>query len=125
VLAAARRLRRRDDFTAVVRRGRRGTRGVLVVHLLPERAADLAAPARAGLIIPRAVGSAVERNLVRRRLRHLLRARLAGLPPTTDLVVRAQPGAARRAYGELGDDLDAALGAALATGRRSGRGGRP
>jgi ribonuclease P protein component len=127
LLAAAERLRRRNDFTAAVRRGRRGMRGVVVVHLLESRYGAEPVPvtgavARAGLIVPRAVGSAVERNLVRRRLRHLLRSRLSELPGASDVVVRALPGAARRPYGELGDDLDTAI--AAATRVRSGD-GRP
>jgi ribonuclease P protein component len=68
-------------------------------------------PARAGFVIPRAVGGAVVRNGIRRRLRHLLRDRLPGLPPGTDIVVRVLPPAAGRSYQELRADLDAALGA--------------
>ncbi len=64
---------------------------------------------RAGFVIPRAVGNAVTRNTVRRRLRHLLRDRLPTLPENSLVVVRAMPGAAVRSYRELGRDLDAAL----------------
>jgi len=107
VLPAAARLRRSHDFTTTVRGGRRVARGGLVVHLV-RRYGDLTAP-RAGFVVSRAVGSAVTRNLVVRRLRHLLRDRLDRLPPGTDLVVRALPIAADRPYAELADDLDAAL----------------
>lgn len=67
---------------------------------------------RAGFVVPRTVGKAVDRNKVRRRLRHLIKDRLPGLPPGTSVVVRALPGAAVRGYPELADDLDAALAAA-------------
>jgi ribonuclease P protein component len=67
---------------------------------------------RAGFVVPRTVGKAVDRNKVRRRLRHLIKDRLPGLPPGTSVVVRALPGAAARGYPELADDLDAALAAA-------------
>jgi ribonuclease P protein component len=67
---------------------------------------------RAGFVVSKAVGGAVDRNRVKRRLRHLVRERLAQLPPGTDVVVRALPGAADRRYQSLGDDLDAALAAA-------------
>jgi ribonuclease P protein component len=62
--------------------------------------------------VSKAVGKAVVRNQVRRRLRHLIRERLAGLPAGATVVVRALPGAADRAFPELAADLDAALVAA-------------
>jgi ribonuclease P protein component len=110
VLAADQRLRRRDDFTAAVRMGRRAGRGTLVVHLQLDSPPP--APARAGFVVPRAVGGAVVRNLVRRRLRHLVRERLTELPAGAVLVVRALPGAGGASYAQLGRDLDAALAAA-------------
>ncbi|QOC94532.1 ribonuclease P protein component [Micromonospora craniellae] len=136
MLAAAQRLRRSIDFAAAVRGGRRVGRGTLVVHLtLPVTpgAADVAPePARggaeedsvpvsrAGFVVSKAVGPAVVRNRVRRRLRHLIRERLAALPAGSTLVVRALPAAADVTYQRLGADLDAALAAA-----RAGRGRRP
>jgi ribonuclease P protein component len=143
-LAAAQRLRRRGEFAATVRGGRRAGRGAVVVHLMlpaapatPESTAtptttpvriDLADPAtslgasgaRAGFVVPKSVGGAVVRNKVKRRLRHLIRARLADLPAGTDLVIRALPGAASRSYPEISSDLDAALGAAR-RGKRTQR----
>jgi len=116
VLGADQRLRRREDFTAAVRGGRRAGRGSLVIHLalppadLPETPAP--PPARAGFVVPRTVGGAVIRNRVRRRLRHLLRERLGELPPGTRLVIRALPGADASAYPEMAHDLDLALQAA-------------
>jgi ribonuclease P protein component len=99
-----------------VRGGRRAARGALVVHLtVPDPTGTKpapASPARAGFVVSKAVGVAVVRNLVRRRLRHLVRDRLTVLPAGTTLVVRALPDAAGRGYAELGADLDAALAAA-------------
>jgi ribonuclease P protein component len=78
------------------------------------------APARAGFVVSKAVGNAVVRNRVRRRLRHLVRERLAELPPGSTLVVRALPAAAEASYPRLGADLDAAIAAARTPrGRRS------
>jgi ribonuclease P protein component len=119
VLAASQRLRRRAEFTAAVRTGRRAGRGVLVVHLSLPGPSDRSAraggavrlPARAGFVVPRTVGPAVTRNRVRRRLRHLVRDRLGELPPGAVLVVRALPGAGGVTYAQLGQDLDAALAA--------------
>jgi ribonuclease P protein component len=76
--------------------------------------------ARAGFVVSKAVGGAVVRNKVRRRLRHLVRERLAELPPGASLVVRALPAAATTPYDQLGADLDAALAAARSRRRRSG-----
>jgi len=114
-LATAQRLRRRGEFAATVRAGRRAARGGLVVHLMlpdPTSVPDAAAVARAGFVVPKTVGGAVQRNKVKRRLRHLVRGRIGQLPAGTDLVVRALPGAADRSYQGLSSDLDAALAAA-------------
>jgi ribonuclease P protein component len=126
VLAARQRLRRRSDFAAAIRAGRRAGRGSVAVHLAEPPAGDPAAradqlPARAGFVVSRAVGRAVVRNKVRRRLRHLVRERMAQLPPGTTLVVRALPGAATASYRQLGQDLDHALAAARSRGRRPTR----
>jgi ribonuclease P protein component len=69
------------------------------------------------------VGSAVTRNTVRRRLRHLLRTELDRLSPGTDVVVRVLPEAAERSFDELGRHLREALAAAgrpRPAGRREG-----
>ncbi|MCZ7421756.1 MULTISPECIES: ribonuclease P protein component [unclassified Micromonospora] len=136
MLAAAQRLRRSSDFAAAVRGGRRAGRGALVVHLTVPgtTGSDNAAPkpardgaeadstpvSRAGFVVSKAVGPAVVRNRVRRRLRHLTRERLVDLPAGSTLVVRALPAAADATYQRLGADLEAALDAA-----RSGRTRRP
>lgn len=71
-------------------------------------------------MVSKAVGPAVVRNRVRRRLRHLVRERTTELPAGSTLVVRALPSAAEVSYARLGTDLDAALAAARAArGRRS------
>nr|WP_206324087.1 ribonuclease P protein component [Streptomyces sp. HNM0574] len=107
------RLRRREDFAAAVRRGRRAGRPLLVVHLRsrkdPHVAGGEAPPARAGFVVSKAIGNAVARNLVKRRLRHLVRERLALLPAGSLVVVRALPGAGEAGYDELARDLHTAL----------------
>ena len=57
----------------------------------------------------KAVGGAVIRNKVKRRLRHLMRERVALLPPGSLVVVRALPGAGDADHAQLARDLDAAL----------------
>lgn len=60
-------------------------------------------------MVSRAVGGAVVRNRVARRLRHLVRPRLYRLPAGTLLVLRALPAAATATSAELAEDLDAVL----------------
>jgi len=86
----------------------------MVVHLLvssTERAQPrLPVTPRVGFVVSKAVGPAVTRNLVKRRLRHLARERVTSLPADGMLVVRALPPAALASYDELADELDRCLG---------------
>ncbi|GLF96753.1 hypothetical protein SYYSPA8_20670 [Streptomyces yaizuensis] len=66
----------------------------------------------------KAVGGAVVRNQVKRRLRHLIRDRLAELPPGSLVVVRALPGAGDADHEQLARDLDAAFQRLLGGGVR-------
>ncbi|MFB0625806.1 ribonuclease P protein component [Streptomyces sp. AB3(2024)] len=115
MLSPENRLRRREDFASAVRRGRRAGRPLLVVHLRTSGATDPHEPGeidpspRAGFVVSKAVGIAVVRNRVKRRLRHLVRDRLARLPAGSLVVVRALPGAGDAGADELARDLDAAL----------------
>ena len=111
MLAATQRVRRGADFAAAIRGGRRAGRGTIVVHLLLEEPVQ-ASVARAGFVVSKAVGNAVVRNKVRRRLRHLVRPLLAELPAGSLLVVRALPSAAGASFATLGSDLEAALASA-------------
>jgi len=79
----------------------------VVVHLLVSDGA--AEPARAGFVVSKAVGNAVIRNRVKRRLRHLAREHLQTLPGSAVLVVRALPAAGAASYDDLGADLAGAL----------------
>jgi ribonuclease P protein component len=66
-----------------------------------------------GLVVSKAVGPAVTRNRVKRRLRHLSRERIDSLPGSAVLVVRALPPAGSASSARLGQDLDKALGRLL------------
>lgn len=117
------RLRRREDFATAVRRGRRAGRPLLVVHLRsgatdPHAPGESAPSTRAGFVVSKAVGGAVVRNQVKRRLRHLVRDRLSELPPGSLVVVRALPGAGDADHAQLARDLDAALQRLLGGGAR-------
>lgn len=124
MLPSENRLRRRQDFATAVKRGRRAGRPLLVVHLNRDgqpggptdrnsdsspHVAEGPPSARAGFVVSKAVGPAVVRNLVKRRLRHLVRERLSQLPAGSLMVVRALPQAGAATYLDLEQDLDAAL----------------
>jgi ribonuclease P protein component len=66
-------------------------------------------PAKVGFIVSRAVGTAVVRNRVKRRLRVLVRGYLGVLPAGSLLVVRANPPAAAARQADLAADLDLVL----------------
>ena len=66
----------------------------------------------------KAVGGAVVRNKVKRRLRHLMRERVDRLPPGSLVVVRALPAAGDADHAQLARDLDAALQRLLGGGAR-------
>ncbi|MFM9368940.1 ribonuclease P protein component [Streptomyces sp. Da 82-17] len=123
MLPTENRLRRREDFATAVRRGRRAGRPLLVVHLRsgttdPHAPGESVPPTRAGFVVSKAVGVAVVRNKVKRRLRHLMRERLAQLPPGSLVVVRALPGAGDADQAQLARDLDVALQRLLGGGAR-------
>lgn len=111
MLPQAHRLRTGDGFRRAVRSGRRAGGRTLVVHLATGVPAEGSppAPVQVGFVVSRAVGDAVTRNRVKRRLRHLARERLATLPGAAVLVVRALPAAAGASYAELATDLDRCL----------------
>lgn len=117
MLSAENRLRRSTEFSSVVRRGRRASQSLLTVHLLVD--GGPAGPSRAGLVVSKAVGDSVVRHRTARRLRHLLRDRLAVLPAGSRLVVRAAPSAATASSDALAGDLDRAM--AVATRRPGAR----
>lgn len=104
-------MRRGEDFKAAIRRGKRAGRPALVAHLtVPAGPADPGErPPLVGFVVSRAVGGAVVRNTVKRRLRHLMRERLDRLPRGSLLVVRANPPAATAGYEHLAAELDLAL----------------
>ncbi|MBA3618797.1 MAG: ribonuclease P protein component [Acidothermales bacterium] len=129
MLPAQARLRRRNEFHAALHGGQRAGRRTMTVHVRPPQPADISPsaepvtattllPARAGFVVGRAVGGAVARNLVRRRLRHLVRQRMHRLPAGTLLVIRALPPSTSMSFAQLGAELDMALGRALDKAQR-------
>ena len=127
MLARANRVTRPADFRTAVRRGRRiGTSGV-VLHVFERpglvRPDVLGSdelpgpqPSRFGFIVTKAVGGAVTRNLVRRRLRSLSRELLTTMPDGTDVVMRALPGSDQLPWATLHAEIAKGLGRRAARG---------
>ncbi|OLT54441.1 ribonuclease P protein component [Cellulosimicrobium sp. CUA-896] len=108
MLPAAHRLRRSVDFERAVRRGARAGRSTVVVHLAEDDAQRDGVP-QVGFVVSKAVGNAVHRNLVKRRLRAATAPRLSSLPANGRVVVRALPASADATYDELSRDLERGL----------------
>ncbi|MFV2195505.1 ribonuclease P protein component [Nocardiopsis sp. LOL_012] len=130
MLSPQNRMRRSAEFGSVMRSGRRSSRGAVGVVYLPppeDTPRDRAEPPRVGFVVSKAVGNAVVRKRVQRRLRHVVRDRLGVLPDGSLLVVRAKPIAATTRQSELDAQLDSAIAAAMrprgTSRRRRGRGG--
>jgi ribonuclease P protein component len=110
LLARANRVVRPEDFRTVVRRGRRSSSSLAVYYRLEREPAE---PARFGFIVSRAVGGAVERNLLRRRMRAVGRELVDAGARGTDVVVRALPGSAQHGWASLSADMHDALDSEL------------
>ncbi len=101
-------MRRAADFEQAVRRGARGGRETLVVHLSTRTDPGLHSPV-VGFVVSKAVGNAVVRNRVKRRLRALVAPHIDTLPAGGALVVRALPPSGSATSAVLQRDLDGAL----------------
>ena len=108
MLPKAARMTRSADFSRTIRSGIRVWRPTIVLH------ADRSSSDRVliGFVVSKAVGNAVTRNRVKRRLRHLAARRIPTTPAGTDLVVRALPRSAT-APAELATDLPSAWSSAV------------
>jgi ribonuclease P protein component len=106
MLPAGRRVRRRRDFAAALR-GYRAGGSLVTVHMAVPN--DGAGTVRVGFIVSKAVGTAVVRNAVKRRLRHLIAARLDAFPRGAVVLVRAHAGAATPSSKQLAVALDDAI----------------
>ncbi|WP_309081788.1 ribonuclease P protein component [Zhihengliuella sp.] len=123
MLPKVHRVRTARDFSTTVRSGARSGRRNVVLYAHRHEGAT-----RFGFIVSKAVGNAVTRNLVKRRLRAIAAELLHEYPDGYDVVVRALPAAADAGWAELRDGVRAALrsGVKSAAQRAShtGAGGR-
>jgi ribonuclease P protein component len=94
----SRRLTRPAEFEDVKKNGRVHRDRLLVLGILSVNDAD---PFRAGFVTSRALGSAVVRNQVRRRLREIVRKHQREIIAGIWIVTIARAGAAAASYQEL------------------------
>lgn len=106
MLARSHRLTTPAQFRTAVRSGRRAGGPLVVLHLAATSSPD---QPRVGFVVSKAVGGAVVRNRVKRRLREILRGRLALLPLGSLTVVRAQPQTSTATYADLESAVDRQL----------------
>ncbi|MBL3699465.1 ribonuclease P protein component [Leucobacter luti] len=100
------RVTRGDDYRRVVRSGYRVGGAHCITHAVLRAPGE---PARFGFIVSKAVGNAVVRNLVRRRLKTIAERRLADGCVGIDVVFRALPAIRDVSFAELEAELNRAL----------------
>jgi ribonuclease P protein component len=99
---------RSTDFGATVKHGTRAVQPDLVIYARHGDGTAADAP-KVGLIISRAVGSAVQRHRVARRLRHVARGLVDGLQRSEQVVIRALPSSRDVGSARLEEELRAGL----------------
>ncbi|MCU6480776.1 ribonuclease P protein component [Arthrobacter sp. A2-55] len=109
MLATRHRMRTSALFSHTVRSGVRNGRRNLVLYVASSTPDE---PTRIGFIVSKAVGNAVARNLVKRRLREIAVETIHRHPCGIQVVVRALPASASATWDELGDDYLRAFSAA-------------
>lgn len=96
-----RRLVRRSEFDAVYRDGRRRSSREFAVFLRPNGLEI----SRFGWSVKRALGNAVQRNRMRRRLRETVRLHLQEIAPGWDIVIHPRGSMATTGFSELAQGL--------------------
>ena len=95
------RVSRGPEIERVRKQGKRLRTASMDVRVI----ASLHACGRVGIIVPRYGHSAVDRNLVKRRLREIIRVETLGVLPAVDLVLRVFPRAYTRSFAELREEV--------------------
>ncbi|WP_025159250.1 ribonuclease P protein component [Leifsonia aquatica] len=112
MLAKANRITRGADYRATVRKGSRFTAENTVAYVRPNSDPDVV---RFGFIVSKAVGNAVRRNLVRRRLKAAAYELVPALRESAatvggvDIVIRALPASAEARWATLHEEVSRAV----------------
>ncbi|MFL5637961.1 MAG: ribonuclease P protein component [Gemmatimonadaceae bacterium] len=96
------RLTSEADLEALRRTGKR----MQTERLEARAAASLLPHPRVGIVVPKHRRKIVERNLVKRRLRELVRIDLLPVLPSVDLLIRAKADAYGSSFEQLAGDVD-------------------
>ncbi|MEY2849581.1 MAG: ribonuclease protein component [Actinomycetota bacterium] len=107
MLSRAQRIVTGEEYRSVVRRGRRSVSEDVVVYRLDDPADRH--PPRFGFIVSKAVGNAVVRNRVRRRLKAVAFEVAPGLSAGSVVVIRALPVAAQASWVTLRAEIASAV----------------
>jgi ribonuclease P protein component len=100
------RLTQRSDFLAAAT----GSKVPTAAFVLQARKREDPGPVRVGFTVSRKVGTAVERNRVRRRLKEIVRLSAAtGLPPGHDYVLIGRRAALSLPFEQITEDFKRAL----------------
>jgi ribonuclease P protein component len=99
------RLRKRPEFLALQREGRRRS----APHFIVITRTKPYAPSRLGITTSRKVGGAPERNRIRRMVREFFRRQRPFLDPPRDVLVIARSGASALRYCDVERELSRAL----------------
>jgi len=120
------RLLRRAEFEAVYRGGRRRASRQFVIFYLPHDASpgapgSVASPTRArpsrfGASVKRALGNAVVRNRIRRRIREILRLHRQEFSAGWDIVIHPRSSVATAAFAPLAQELTQLIRGAVGAG---------
>lgn len=107
MLPAQYRMTRSAEFGATVSQGTKAAQPDLVLYTRPDRTGEPGP--RIGLVVSKAVGNAVQRHRVSRRLRHAARVLLEDLDPADRVVIRALPSSRYAISPRLEQELRTAL----------------
>jgi ribonuclease P protein component len=114
------RLRKHGDFEKVYGSGRRLFSAHMTFFFLPRDGASTAP--RVGFTLARALGGAVQRNRMRRRVREAVRLNLQLLSVAVDVVIHPKKSVLTAEFAELQQEVAAAFGkiqARIATSTRN------
>jgi len=99
------RIRKRSQYVTIYQQGVTRESRHFKITVLP----NTVQWSRIGITVSRKIGSAVQRNLVKRRLREYFRLHKAVLPRSHDIVFTAKPGAAALTAAAVTRELNAVL----------------
>ena len=107
IFPKSKRLLKHADFDRVYREGRRQVSRNMSVFYLEQ--ANTHGAVRVGITVGRALGGAVARNRVKRRMREVVRRHLTELTGALDVVINPRKSAADMEFAELEKEVEQAF----------------